>query len=355
MKILLSSYVFPPSMGGIEVVSAMLAEEFHRLGHEVKVVTQTKEAGGTFDFDVIRRPGRIELMKLVKWCDVFFQNNISLTMVWPWMFLRRPLVVTHQVWLDQHKRERWIGAWMKRWVLERASNIAISSAVAKTLKRCDQIVGNPYRDHLFKQPPVEERPDDIVFVGRLVSDKGCEDLIRSVIQLKHKGLRPRVTVIGTGPEARRLGELATTGGVADQVNFAGGKSSEELSVILPRHKIMVVPSRWLEPFGIVAVEGVASGCVVVGTTGGGLPEAIGPCGPLYPNGDVEGLTGHLEKLLSDDQLMGHYRMQSESHLRRFRLPEVARSYLRIFEKLLNGGNGATPSASGPREPKQATI
>jgi glycosyltransferase involved in cell wall biosynthesis len=149
--------------------------------------------------------------------------------------------------------------------------------------------------------------------------------------------------------------LAKTGGVEEQVAFVGGKSSEELAVMLPKHKIMVVPSRWLEPFGIVAVEGVASGCVVVGTTGGGLPEAIGPCGPLYANGDVVGLTSQLERLLSDDKLMDHYRMQSETHLRRFRLPEVARNYLKIFENLLNGQNGETPSIPVSNEPKRGTI
>jgi hypothetical protein len=40
-----------------------------------------------------------ELVRQVRWCDVFLQNNISLRTVWPLLFVRRPLFVTHQTWI----------------------------------------------------------------------------------------------------------------------------------------------------------------------------------------------------------------------------------------------------------------
>src|ERR1700758_4517447 len=95
MKILISSPAFAPDIGGIETVSALLAEEFSKLGHEVVVVTQS---GGDaiFPFRVVRRPSPGTLIGLVNWCDVFWQNNLSLRTVWPALFLRRKIVVTHQ-------------------------------------------------------------------------------------------------------------------------------------------------------------------------------------------------------------------------------------------------------------------
>jgi hypothetical protein len=75
VKILLGSHHFFPSTGGIETVSNLLAREFVALGHEVRVVTQTP-GFGDFPFVVVRRPTMFELVREVRWCDVFLQNNI---------------------------------------------------------------------------------------------------------------------------------------------------------------------------------------------------------------------------------------------------------------------------------------
>jgi len=94
---------------------------------------------------------------------------------------------------------------------------------------------------------------------------------------------------------------------------------------------MAVPSRWAEPFGIVALEGIACGCAVVGTALGGLPEAIGPCGITVPNGDSSAMGQALRSLLDDDGLCADYRSSAIVHLARHSRSEVARSYLRVLE------------------------
>ena len=76
MKILFSSYLFPPSVGGIESVSKILAEKFASAGIEVQVVTET--AGDVIagpNYRVTRRPSLAKLFGLLRWCDLFFQNN----------------------------------------------------------------------------------------------------------------------------------------------------------------------------------------------------------------------------------------------------------------------------------------
>ena len=155
---------------------------------------------------------------------------------------------------------------------------------------------------------------DIVFVGRLVSDKGVTDLIDALGQLGQAGFRPRLSIVGDGPERpailTRVGEL----GLGPQVTFTGIKLGSDLARFVARHRVLAVPSRWAEPFGIVALEGIACGCVVVGTSLGGLPEAIGPCGVTVPNADTSAMARALRSLLEDDSLRAGYRSCAPVHL-----------------------------------------
>src|SRR3982751_4050601 len=101
MKILLSSYLFHPSVGGIESVSRVLAEKFAAAGNDVHVITQS--AGGAVpgaNYKVTRRPPIPELLSLLRRCDLFLQNNISLRSLIPALILRKPSLVVHQTWLQ---------------------------------------------------------------------------------------------------------------------------------------------------------------------------------------------------------------------------------------------------------------
>jgi glycogen(starch) synthase len=96
----------------------------------------------------------------------------------------------------------------------------------------------------------------------------------------------------------------------------------------------LVPSVWHEPFGIVALEGIACGCAVVGTAGGGLPDAIGPCGVTVPNGDAAALAEAIAALLDDPDRIAAYRAAAPAHLARHRPRRVAEEYLRVMEQVV---------------------
>src|SRR5947208_300499 len=166
MKILLGSHHFFPSTGGIETVSNLLAREFVRLGHEVRVVTQTT-GNADFPFAVVRRPGAFELLLHVRWSDVFLQNNISLRTLWPLLFVRRPLFILHQTWITNPDGSIGWQHRLKRFVLRYATSFAISDAIAETLPAPSIRVGNPYDDEIFKNSPAEKRDRELIFVGRL--------------------------------------------------------------------------------------------------------------------------------------------------------------------------------------------
>ena len=334
MKILLGSHCFAPSVGGIESVSRILAGQWQRLGHEVVVVTTTPAAVRVvLPYRVIRHPTAIQLSKLLRWADVYFQNNISLRAAWPLAFSRRPWIVTTQTWLGgAGGATRWSKR-IKLLSLKRARNIYISRAVAAHVGLPGDIIPNPYDADIFRVQADLPRDLDLVFVGRLVSDKGVDLLLRALAQLAQQGLRPNATLIGGGAEEGELRRLATELRLADRVVFAGPRQGADLARLIARHRIMVVPSRWAEPFGLVALEGIACGCVVAGSAEGGLPEAIGPCGLTFPNGSSDALARVLAGLLSHQcPQISRFLDAAPDHLSRHSPGTIARSYLRLFEQ-----------------------
>jgi glycogen(starch) synthase len=105
------------------------------------------------------------------------------------------------------------------------------------------------------------------------------------------------------------------------------KRDRELSELIAEHKIMVVPSLEPEPFGIVALEGLACGCLVVASAHGGLPEAVGPHGVLFEPGNVVALA---------DAILGADRAPwllngAAQHLSKHHADYVASKYLKVME------------------------
>jgi glycosyltransferase involved in cell wall biosynthesis len=329
MNVLLCSYVFPPSVGGIETVSRILAEQFSRLGATVTVVTHTPGEECDGEYKVVRRPSLRRLRALARDADIVFQSNISLKTLLPLFFMRKPIVIVHHGRIARVDGSRGWQDYLKRALLFRCSNIAISQMIAADLPVRSVSIADPFEAGEFADRVDGVRDKDIVFLGRLVSDKGCDLALRALALLKQEGLDPSFTVIGDGPELRGLKQLASELGLTDRVDFLG-TVLEGRGQIVARHKIMVVPSIWEEPFGIVALEGIAAGCAVVASQGGGLPEAVGPCGILIPNGDVRALAAALKDLLTNAFLREQLVARRSEHLKDFQPEFVAKRYLEFF-------------------------
>lgn len=338
MRILIYSPLFYPSVGGIETVTNLLAQYLVQAGQEVKVVCQTVAADDKiFPFEVLRNPSPRQLLKLTRWCQVYFQGCVSLKGLWPLLLVPRPLVVTHHTWYRRLDGSLSLPDILKRWVTYLATNIAISEAIAHNIPAPSTIIPNPYQDKVFYKIPEENRQASIeenrelVFLGRLVSDKGTDLLVEALYNLKRQELTPQLTIIGAGPEEENLKQQVKELGLSSQVNFVGIKTGSELTQVLNSHKILVVPSRWQEPFGLVALEGIACGCVVVGSAGGGLKDAIGPCGLTFPNGNVSALTQILKDWLKHPKQLENYRKRAREHLESHKPEFVIQSYLKVIQ------------------------
>jgi len=332
MRILIYSPAFLPQIGGLEINTAVLAQQLALLGQEVTVVTTVPGDGQEeTGYRTVRQPSRWELLRWIRWCDVFLQQNVSLRGLWPLLLVRRPWVVSHHSWYCRSDgRIAWEDRLKRRLLRWAAGSIAVSRAIAADLDTPSVMISNPYRDELFHEIPGSERTQDLAFVGRLVTDKGVDLLLDALALLAGRGLRPSLSIIGDGPERPALEAQARRLGLAGQTAFLGIRRGSQLTGILNRHHVLVVPSRYNEPFGIVALEGIACGCVVVASSGGGLPEAVGPCGLTFPNGDTEALAGALERFLRDPESSRGFLAHAADHLAPHHAASIARAYLAVL-------------------------
>ena len=295
-KILVASYAFWPSLGGLELIAEHLARGLSARGHALELITFTPPPEGgenrPWPFRMTRRPGLRQSLAAFRNADVVISKHLSLRTCWPVLLIRRPLIVWHATWYP--KDERLITRTLRRWIMRRARNIANSHAMGAALERCDGVVHPGYDETSYRNEiPWGSRPRSFVYVGRLGLEKGVDLLIDALPALPAVDL----TVVGSGPAETQLKAQAQQLGVTARVDFVGRKNSCEINEILNQHKVMVAPSRYAEPFGTVALEGQAAGCRVVVSSGGGFPEAAGPGGIVFANGDLAALSSAMQEAL----------------------------------------------------------
>ena len=322
-------------MGGIETVTDLMATAFVAKGHEVQIVTDTPAVNDTVDrFPTLRRPSKRELWAAVRAADIIWQNNVALNYLWAPVLQRKPTAVTLQCAIFPDFPQKNWRVRLKALLLKRCFIFAISRYVMNDLKQNFELIGNPFAPGFSHQDGPASKDRDIVFVARLVSDKGGDLLLLSIAELSRKGIQPTCTIIGDGEEKTPLEAMVRELGIEAQVRFTGFMQGEALHAEIGKHRIMAVPSRWKEPFGIVALEGIAAGCAVVGSSGGGLGDAIGPCGLTVENNDGPALTDALEQLLTQPELIERCRQQAEAHLDKFSVESQSNRYLETFAELI---------------------
>jgi glycosyltransferase involved in cell wall biosynthesis len=335
MKILLFSHSFYPNIGGIESISLMLANNFNnRKDVTVIVVTRTEEEGSKiFPFQIVRGPSLKEITNLLRNCDIVLENNPCFGMSWPNFFIRRPKIVGLQTWIAAPNERATFHQRLKKRMLSDYNVVTACSNKIKTFTfNKATVIGNPFDSNSFQQHTTIKNYD-FVFVGRLVSDKGadmCIELLNKLTTLN--GEKYSLTIIGDGLEMKKLKELATTYNLTNQIRFLGFLPAEAIAKELNVHRYLLVPSRWEEPFGIVALEGMACGCIPIVSDGGGLPDAVGKAGVVFERNSLSSLVNTTIQLLGDEEKQQNLRQSAKAHLSLHTEKIVSERY---FEIILN--------------------
>lgn len=327
MNILVFSTVFFPAIGGIENQTLILIKEFVKKGHNVKVLTYQNKKTEVPGIDICYAPDYKKFIKLYLWCDIYYMPNISLKGIWLRIFNpHKKWIISHN---DFHFFEKGdVISKLKHFFTKWAStNISVSQSIANKLEAKSTVIQNCYDESVFKVYPEEERQYDFVFLGRLVTQKGCAMLLRSC-----KALNGPFTlgIIGIGNERERLEKMVEDFGMSNYVTFHGLLKDENLARTLNRYKAMVIPSVKGEGFGMVALEGMACGCKIIAANAEGLADAVKNFGEKFEMRNESQLTYLLNQALDNKSNYPVISPQLKEYLKLHHKGQVAQKYLEQF-------------------------
>lgn len=241
---------------------------------------------------------------------------------------------------------------VKRWILRKAARLTVVShgmineCVNLGLSENDvdvQPMGVDTSD-LFIAPEgaQESARNGILCVGRLVEKKGISVLIEAMGELRAKGILPKLTIIGDGPEAENLKSLVSQKQLQEQVTFLGAISNTELPAYYQQASIFVLPSVISkdgdqEGLGLVSVEAMACGCPVIAS---GLPAVKDVVshekdGLLFEPGSVSELAQAIQRLLGDEILRNSLAAEGLKRAIYFDWKKVSARYQAIIKQLID--------------------
>jgi glycogen(starch) synthase len=181
------------------------------------------------------------------------------------------------------------------------------------------------------------RPEErlVLLVGRLVYEKGFHLALDALAPVIKKLGGVRFVVAGTGSAEAELRRQAWRLGLRRKGVFLGWVGDDMLHSLYRVSEVCIVPSIY-EPFGIVALEAMASGCLCVVADTGGLREVVpgdGTVGLRFPSRDSAALEAILERVLTDDEERAQLVAEAREHVLRFDWGEVARETRALYGEL----------------------
>jgi glycogen synthase len=378
VRVLILSWEYPPLIeGGLARHVRKLSEALVARGVDVHVLTRGHEES-LAEEDVagvlvhrVREPDRPrELAEFVTWVEhmnadmlaagVELGDRFSFDVVHghDWLVavagdhlarrFRAPLVTTihateygrHQGWVDKHPQSH-IDS-VERWIANRAERVVTCSAymrehvadiygleeerIAVVPNGIDpaELVPVADLDELrarFAAP--EERL--VLLVGRLVYEKGFQLALEALPTLVERVGNVRFLVAGSGTHEAELRKQAAELGLDAHGTFLGWIGDDVLHSLYRIADLTVVPSIY-EPFGLVALEAMASDCPCLVADTGGLREVVPneDVGLRFHSRDPASLAAMAERILTDPPLRDRLVAEASEHVLGFDWSDVAR-------------------------------
>ena len=157
------------------------------------------------------------------------------------------------------------------------------------------------------------------FVGRLVEEKGVQVLIEALSMTQNSNIN--VLILGNGPYASSIKNMAEALGVAARVHFAASVASSQVSSYLKAIDALSLPSltrpNWKEQFGRVLIEAMAAEAVVLGSSSGEIPRVIGDAGLIHHEGDARMLSAQCDALATNPEQVSELRRRGALRVRQY--------------------------------------
>lgn len=358
MKIALISQEYPPetARGGIGSQTYLKAKGLSELGHQIYVISRSvaqRYESMDGSICVIRIPGledyMYEMTDIVQWIThsvvvaaeidalhkrvgldiidfpewagegyVYLLNRTNWYGVPSVIQLHGPLVMfAHTMgWPDMNTEFYRIGTHMEAICVQLADGVYSSSKCsANWIKKFYSPEKDPIptihlgiNTFVFKPQPVPKNDKlTIIFIGKIIKNKGVEELVEAASNLVKEFPNLQVRLIGRGQEkyVKHLKEKANQLGSPELLDFPGFIDTDTLPEELSRAHIFAAPSYYEGGPGFVFLEAMACGLPVIGCSGSGMDEIVtsGVNGLLVPPQDSAALEHALRKLLKDKNLL----------------------------------------------------
>ena len=171
-----------------------------------------------------------------------------------------------------------------------AGVVAVSRHIAERMPVPGRVAVLPNCLDLAELPPRQAVRDPLIlFAGRVVADKGADSFVQACALALPQLPGWRAEMIGAdrfrtdSADTKFLAALRPQAAAAG-VLLHGFRPHADVLVAMARASLVVVPSRWAEPFGLTALEALATGTALLFAPNGGLPEVVGEAGvPIDPN------------------------------------------------------------------------
>ena len=389
MRVLLISWEYPPVIeGGLARHVRKLSEHLVGEGTEVHVLTRS---GGHLPSEelrhgvVVHRVREPEFPKdvtaFVHWVEAMNQDMLEmgrelcerlefdLVHSHDWLVagaaerLARetgvPWVATvhateygrHQGWVQNHPQSHIHAA--ERKMVRRADQVIACSRYMRThvssvfgvSPRRIAVIPNGVDPHDL-EPVVEDlpalrsryaQPDErlVLLVGRLVHEKGFHLALDALAAVVRRLDDVRFVVAGTGTAETELKRQARRLRLMKHGSFLGWVGDDMLHSLYRVSEIVIVPSIY-EPFGLVALEAMASGCLCVVADTGGLREVVpgdGSVGLRFTSRDAASLEEVLEQALTDEDTRARVVAEARDHVLKFDWLEVARRTSQVYAEV----------------------
>jgi glycogen synthase len=390
-RALILSWEYPPLIeGGLARHVRKLSEALVESGVEVHVLTRggeespaEEDAAGVW-IHRIREPSRpTDLGEFVTWVErmnsdmlaagVELGDRQSFDVVHghDWLVANAcdhlakrfgvPLVTTihatehgrHQGWVEEHPQTYIHG--VERWITNRSERVIACSHYMREQvvdifgveeAKVSVIPNGIDPEDLRPQDPAELRrlrgefadPDQklVLLIGRLVYEKGFQLALEAMPKVIEEVPGTRFLVAGSGTHEAELHKQADELGLGGHGTFLGWIGDDVLHSLYAIADVCVVPSIY-EPFGLVALEAMASGCPCIVADTGGLREVVPheEVGLRFRARDPEALAEVAIRVLSDDELGRRLVAEAYEHLRRFDWNDIAEQTLELYEELVS--------------------
>lgn len=236
----------------------------------------------------------------------------------------------------------WILGTMQRFTLRKfdtffSVSIPAQEFANKTFGIESRVIPNPVDTAIYK-PTESQKPNknlNIVYLGRLVKRKGCQQLLKAIYEITKNGQNEKelnVHILSDGALRPKLERYTQSHGLDEIVKFHGYTDESEKVKLLQKADIAVFPSISGESFGIVLVEAMAAGAgVVLAGDNPGYRSVINDDDVLFNPRDITQLADMLEGFINDDAYRHAKHTEQQHNLAKYDLESVGNEILKQYK------------------------